>query len=127
MKSNYLLWGLALMSVSSTAYASPNASSLEAPQAKQANTGTCVGTVIDEFGEPLAGASVRIDGTKIAGMADGDGRFSLNNVKPGSKVTVSFVGYAPTTVVWNGSPLNIKMSSTESVLDEVVVMGYGVE
>lgn len=127
MKSNYLLWGLALMSVSATAYASPNASSLEAPQAKQANTGTCVGTVIDEFGEPLAGASVRIDGTKIAGMADGDGRFSLNNVKPGSKVTVSFVGYAPTTVVWNGSPLNIKMSSTESVLDEVVVMGYGVE
>lgn len=94
--------------------------------APQAN-GACTGVVVDENGEPLTGATVRVDGTNTAAMADLDGNFSLNGVKNGAKLTVTFIGYQPATVTWNGSPLTITLKSSDTVLDEVVVMGYGVE
>lgn len=122
------LGGAALcLATAMPAYAAPNASPAEAPQAKQSAASVCTGTVVDENGEPLFGATVRIAGTKTAGMADADGKFSLNGVQKGAKVTVNFVGYEPVTVVWTGAPLQIQMKSADSVLNEVVVMGYGVE
>lgn len=102
------------------------ASESELSQAQQAN-GNCTGVIVDQDGEPLVGATVRVEGTSIAASANIDGEFILKGVKPGQKIVVNYIGYDPQTVVWNGQPLNIVMKSEGNVLDEVVVMGYGVE
>lgn len=99
----------------------------QAPVTAQQQTGDCTGTVFDTEGEPLIGATVRVDGTAIAGATNIDGEFSLKGVAKGAKIIVSYVGCKPQTVVWDGTPLEIIMASDDNVLDEVVVMGYGVE
>lgn len=125
--TNIKNWCVALALATFTpvaAYASAGENAL--PQAQQ-TTDNCTGTIIDENGEPLVGATVRVEGTSIAASANIDGEFSLKGVKPGQKIVVNYIGYDPMTVVWNGQPLNITMKSDSNVLDEVVVMGYGVE
>lgn len=110
-----------------TAYADASAAEPSAvPQAQQ-STGTCIGTVFDSEGEPLIGATVRVEGTAIGASVNIDGEFSLAGVKHGAKIVVNFIGYKPQTVVWNGEALNIILQEDSNVLDEVVVMGYGVE
>ena len=91
----------------------------------QAAVATLSGTVTDADGEPLIGASVMVEGSKIGASTDIDGKFSIANVKVGSKFTVSYVGYSPVTKVWNGKPMTIILSENTSMLDEVVVVGYG--
>ncbi len=109
-----------------TAYAETSAAEPAAAAQAQQATGTCTGTVVDSEGEPLIGASVRVEGTSIGTSADIDGNFTISDVKRGAKIVVSYVGYKPQTVVWNGQPLNIVLSEDSDVLDEVVVMGYGI-
>ena len=104
--------------------ANPTESSAAAPQAEE--TGTATGTIVDSFGDPLTGATIRVEGTSLAAAADVDGKFSIPGVKVGSKLTVSFIGYAPVTVTWNGQPLDITMDDDSSLLEEVVVLGYGI-
>ena len=70
---------------------------------------------------------MKVEGTTLAAATNIDGEFSLKGVKVGSKITISYIGCKPTTVVWNGTPLNVTLSEDSNVLDEVVVMGYGVE
>lgn len=109
-----------------TAYADASAAEPSAvPQAQQ-STGTCIGTVFDSEGEPLIGATVRVEGTAIGASVNIDGEFSLTGVKHGAKIVVNFIGYKPQTVVWNGEALNIILQEDSNVLDEVVVMGYGI-
>ena len=120
-----LVCGGALLAAPLQAHATEGTVPMET-QSQQA-AGTCTGTVVDETGEPLLGATVKVEGGKIATSTNIDGEFSLSNVKPGSKITVSFIGYTPVTVVWNGQPLSIKLAESANTLDEVVVMGYGVE
>ena len=125
--TNIKNWCVALALAASApmaAFASDGESAL--PQAQQA-TGNCTGTIFDETGEPLVGATVRVEGTTIAGSANIDGEFSLKGVRPGQKLVVNYIGYSPMTVVWNGQPLNIVLKEDSNLLDEVVVMGYGVE
>lgn len=125
--TNIKNWCVALALAASApmaAFASAGESAL--PQAQQA-TGNCTGTIFDETGEPLVGATVRVEGTTIAGSANIDGEFSLKGVRPGQKLVVNYIGYSPLTVVWNGQPLNIVLKEDSNLLDEVVVMGYGVE
>ena len=88
---------------------------------------TCTGTVVDDLGEPVTGATVKVLGTTIGAATDYEGNFSLANVKVGSKIQVNFIGYKPVTVEFKGQPLNIQRSADDTMLDEVVVMGYGVE
>jgi len=83
--------------------------------------------VVDETGEPLLGATVKVKGTKIIGATDLDGAFSLSNVPNGATIEVTYIGYSPKSVKWTGGPLNIKMEENSTALDEIVVMGYGVE
>ncbi|MCM1109660.1 MAG: TonB-dependent receptor [Clostridium sp.] len=111
--------GMPMVSYAEPASAQPAAT---AP----AETADCTGTVVDSDGEPLIGATVRVDGTQNGAATNIDGVFSLKSVKIGSKLTVSYVGYQPQTVVWKGQPLTISMKDDSNVLDEVVVMGYGV-
>ncbi|MCH5318178.1 MAG: TonB-dependent receptor [Paramuribaculum sp.] len=108
------------------AYAGTAGSPSQAPQAQSDATGTLTGTVLDAEGEPLTGATIRVDGTTLATAADIDGKFSIAGVKKGSKVTATFIGYTPATLEWNGQPLEFTLSDN-NLLDEVVVVGYGVQ
>lgn len=82
------------------------------------------GTVLDEEGEPLIGASVRLKGTDQAVVTDIDGNFVLNG-RRGQKVQVSYVGYNPTDVTYNGGAMKIDMTGATNVLNDIVVIGYG--
>ena len=82
------------------------------------------GTVFDKFG-PVAGASVVIKGTKEGTLTDFDGNFTLN-VRKGSILVVSFLGYEDYEIVFNGeSELKIEIKESTTVLDEVQVVAYG--
>lgn len=83
------------------------------------------GTVTDNDGEPLIGASVIAVGTKTGTSTDIDGNFTLS-VASNGKIQVSYVGYEARTVNVDGKKkIDIVLEANASVLDEVVVVGYG--
>lgn len=84
------------------------------------------GTVIDENGEPVIGATVAdMSNTKNATITDFDGNFVIN-VKSGQTITISYIGYeAQTVAAKNG--MTVRLQPDNKVLDEVVVVGYGVQ
>ncbi len=100
----------------------------ESPQQVQSEkkTVTVRGTVVEaSTNEPLIGASVLVKGTSTGTSTDIDGNFSLQ-VPAGSTIVVSYVGYAP----FEGkaqSQMNIALNSNANELDEMVVVGYGVQ
>ena len=86
---------------------------------------TVTGTVQDEAGDPLIGATVQQKGSGNGIATDVDGRFSLNLPKNATLV-VSYVGYTTQTVAVDGrTNLTIVLKEDSEVLDEVVVVGYG--
>jgi TonB-linked outer membrane protein, SusC/RagA family/TonB-dependent outer membrane receptor, SusC/RagA subfamily, signature region len=87
----------------------------------------CTGTVIDSAGDPVIGASVIVKGTSNGNATDIDGNFRIPNVRNGSVLVVSCVGYKQAEVQWNGEPLSVTLSDNTEILDEVVVVGYGVQ
>ena len=90
------------------------------------NQRTVTGTVIDETGEPLIGATVKVVGEPIGTATDLDGQFSLNIPASAKQLVVSYVGYDNLTVDITSDVLNITMKQNSEILDEVVVIGYGV-
>lgn len=79
------------------------------------------GTVVDETGEPVIGASVMVKGTKTGTVTDVDGKFSLVNVQ-GKTLVVSYIGYDNSEVrAQNG--MKIQLKSNSQTLGEVVVTG----
>lgn len=85
---------------------------------------TVKGTVVDENGEPVIGASVVIAGKQGQGVITGlDGNYTIQAPK-GSKVTISYIGYITQTVVPGGK---VKLKEDSQNLEEVVVVGYGVQ
>lgn len=90
------------------------------------NVSACTGVVYDEYGDPVMGATVMALGTSTAGATNLDGEFSLPNIKSGTTLRISFIGYEPVEVKWTGTPLEVHMKTNATQLDEVVVMGYGV-
>ena len=86
------------------------------------------GTVIDQDGEPLIGATVKVKGTSVATVTDIDGNFQLD--APGNATLVlSYLGYQDLEVAVNGRSTlgEIKLSSDDFTLDQVVVVGDGVQ
>ena len=82
------------------------------------------GNVVDETGEPVIGASVKVlGGGNIGAVTDIDGNFQINADKK-STIEVTYIGYEPVKVQ-AGSNLSIKLKNTSSTLNEVVVIGYG--
>lgn len=81
------------------------------------------GTVEDALG-PVIGASVMVKGTSAGTITDMDGRFSLDGVKKGDVLQISFVGYITQEVTYDGKPINVKLVEDSKTLDEVVVVGY---
>ena len=90
-------------------------------------TGTVSGVVTDANGAAIIGASVIAKGTLNGTVTGLDGRFTLNNVTPGSVLVFSCISYATQEVTWNGGPLNVVLQSDIEMLDELVVVGYGVQ
>ncbi len=96
----------------------------EAPQAGAKATGV----VKDEIDEPMIGATVRVAGNPSQGGSTNiDGEFSIANVKPGTKLQISAVGYKPMEVVWNGTPIDVTMELDSKVLGDVVVTAMGIQ
>ena len=95
---------------------------------------TVTGKVVDDAGLPLPGAAVAVkEQPGIGAVADVDGAFTLTGIKPGSiTLVISFIGFEtqniPLEVVANTTKnLDIKLKESSSSLDEIVVVGYGVQ
>lgn len=83
------------------------------------------GTVLDQSGDPVIGASVTVVGQKVGTVSDLDGKFSLS-VAPKGAINVSFLGYVTQTVsVDNRTLITVTLAEDTEKLDEVVVIGYG--
>lgn len=81
--------------------------------------------VKDATGEPIIGATIRIEGKTGGTVTDLDGNFTLSNIEKGAKLTITYVGYKSQTLTWSGSPLNITLQDDANMLEETVVIGYG--
>ena len=87
----------------------------------------CTGQVLSNTGEEVIGATIKVKGTDKATSTNIDGKFSLTGIKKGAVLEISCIGYNNVEVTWNGEPLNITMNESTNELDEVVVVGYGVQ
>ena len=88
------------------------------------------GTVVDRSGEPLIGASLVVKGTNLYALTDEAGAYTLDNIPVPATITVSYLGFDDQEVTLSGresSPYTITMTSESTVLDELVVVGYGTQ
>ena len=85
------------------------------------------GSVSDESGIPLAGVNILVKGTSTGTQTDFDGKFAIS-AKTGDVLSFTYVGLkAQEVTVGASSTMNVKMAEDASVLDEVIVVGYGVQ
>src|SRR5690606_27812933 len=83
------------------------------------------GKVLDEAGQPLAGASVRVKGSKTGALTDSNGAFSIQAPK-GALLVISYVGYSEKEMpVTNAENLTITLTTASNSLEQIVVVGYG--
>ena len=103
--------------------ASPSVAAVNAVQ----QNSVAKGNVKDAAGEPVIGASVVVKGTTNGTITDFDGNFELSGVSKGATLEVSFVGYATQEITFNGQAINVVLKENNEMLDELVVVGYGVQ
>ena len=95
-------------------------------QAVQQSTKKITGTVSDSQG-PVIGASIVEKGTTNGTVTDLDGNFTLN-VKPGATLVISYIGYTTQEIATGSqSSFNVTLQEDNTALEEVVVVGYGVQ
>ena len=94
----------------------------------QTSTRLVKGNVVDENGEPLIGATVKVEGTSLATATNIDGDYSIG-VPDGKKATllISYIGYKPVSITVEPGQNNLKtaLEVNTNTMDEVVVIGYG--
>ncbi len=88
--------------------------------------GTVKGTVMSEKGEEMIGAVVYVVGTQNSAFVDFDGSYVLNNVKKGSTIRATLMGFTCEDQVWNGGALNFVMVEENNQLEELVVTAMGI-
>ena len=89
---------------------------------------TVTGSVVDADGEPVIGAVVKTQDGKVAGVTDVNGTFTLSVPQGKTTLVISSVGLKTQMVsVTAGKPLSVKMANDEKTLDELVVVGYGIQ
>lgn len=100
----------------------------EAPvPARQTSGKTIKGVVTDVNGEPIIGANIKVEGTQTGTVTDLDGRFTLE-VSENAVLQVSYIGYISQNVkVGTKKDIAITLEEDAQALDEVVVVGYGVQ
>ena len=81
------------------------------------------GVVTDEHNEPVIGASIQAEGTKVGAVTDIDGNFSIG-VSKGATLSISYIGYN-TMQVKASDGMKIQLKEAANDLNEVVVTGYG--
>ena len=97
-------------------------------QTSNTNKRNISGRVVDEKGEPIIGASVMVQGSSLGTITNVDGRYTLANVPENSTITVSYIGYI--TVNYAATSRNLSqvvLREDSKTLEEVVVVGYGVQ
>ena len=106
-----------------SAYSVPAMASVQ-----QAQTIKVSGQVVDQEGEPLIGATVKVKGATTGSITDFDGNFTIDAPANGTLV-VSYVGYKDREIAVRGRAIlnKIEMESDAMMLDQVVVVGYGVQ
>ena len=92
-----------------------------------ASAQTVKGTVRDASGEPVIGAAVLVEGTTLGTVSDLDGSWTLSGVPSGANLIVSSIGYKAKTVKADAPVLDIILEDDTEMLDDVVVVGYGVQ
>ena len=85
---------------------------------------TVSGRVVDDSGEPLIGATVRVQGTTAGTITDFDGLFSLSDVADDAIVEVSYMGYLPQQLK-AASDMRVVLQEDVQRLEDVIVVGYG--
>ncbi|MCM1318457.1 MAG: TonB-dependent receptor [Bacteroides sp.] len=91
-----------------------------------AQTGTVQGTVSDPDGEPLIGVSVRIKDANAGVVTDIDGNYTIR-ANNGQTLVFSYVGFLTHEAKVTGPTMNVTLDADNRQLDEVVVVGYGVQ
>ena len=91
----------------------------------QAQQITCKGNIADVSGEPIIGASVVVKGTSQGTVSDLDGNFTIQ-ANPNTTLVVSYIGYV-TQEVKASDKLKITLKEDSRTLEDVVVVGYGVQ
>ena len=118
---------LFLMAASTGSMNAVSAPAMASSNAIEQQTGICKGIVKDATGETVIGASVVVKGTTNGTITGIDGDFTLSGVPKGSTLVISFVGYVTQEIKFNGQALDIVLKEDSKTLDEVVVVGYGVQ
>ena len=95
------------------------------PDVVFAQTLTVQGTVKDETGEPLYGATVKVQESGAGTITDMDGHFMLPSVQRGATLEFTFMGYLSQTRKADGRAINITLQPDTKALEEVVVVAYG--
>src|SRR5690606_19000716 len=89
---------------------------------------TITGLVTDESGVPLPGVTVLVEGTTNGTNTDFDGNYTLDNVQSADRLTFSYICMvAQTQLVGQRSIINVRLETSFESLEEVVVVGYGVQ
>lgn len=97
------------------------------PAPQQAKTISVSGTVYDHEGEPIIGASIMVKGSAIGTATDVDGKFVINAPENGTLI-IRYVGYVPQEIAIRGQrEIDVTLNEDTASLDEVVVVGYGVQ
>lgn len=91
----------------------------------QAQNVTVQGTVVDGQDEPIIGATLRVKNSKAGAVTDIDGKFRLENIRQGTEIEVSSIGFSTQTVKASANPMKVKLTEDKKLLDEIVVVGYG--
>ncbi|MBQ6965462.1 MAG: TonB-dependent receptor [Bacteroidaceae bacterium] len=107
-------------SAPSAAFASTGTAPMQQQQSKKIQ-----GVVVDEFGEPVIGASVLVKATSTGAATDLDGRFAVD-AAPGATLQISCIGYITQTVKATAGTMKIVLLENSQSLNDVVVVGYGV-
>lgn len=111
-------------------YATGNRTFNFSQQTVQQNRQTVQGTVVDEYGEPVIGATVVAKNSNSGTITDMDGIFVLRPDKPllrGEKIRISFVGYKDLEVEYKGEPLKVTLKEDVQQLNDVVVTALGIK
>ncbi len=97
------------------------------PPSYKLTSNSVSGKVRDNTGLPLPGATVLVQGTTIGTVTDVEGNYSITIPNNAGQLTYSFVGFDSQTLPVSGNVMNVTMQENKSALDEVVVIGYGVQ
>ena len=127
LSGKHFLFSTVLVSAFTVGFPLMSRAGVETVNTVQQSDAAVKGRVLDQKGEPVIGATVKVKGSKSGVITDIDGNFVLSGVSSG-ELEISYIGYV-TQFVYSkkGTPLNVVLKEDSKVLDEVVVVGFGTQ